>query len=75
METATAEPTMGRKKSAPKPDVDVAKIQSDVMRDARIVVAVTGEGLSEYLSRLLRPLIAKDKAEAIARESGGKPKR
>ena len=65
--------TMGRKKSADKP-VDVAKIESSVMRDARIVVAITGEGLSDYLSRLLRPLVTRDKEQDIAKEHPKKPK-
>jgi transcriptional regulatory protein LevR len=48
------------------------KIDADVLRDARIVTAVTGEGLSEYLSKLLRPIVAKQKEEALEQEKTGK---
>jgi hypothetical protein len=37
-----------------------AKVDVDVMQDARIVVAYSGEKLADYLSRLLRPLVARD---------------
>lgn len=73
MSTGLANRTMGRKKTEVKTDVDITKIHSDVMRDARILVALTGEGLSDYLSRVLRPIVAKDKADAMAKEQ--KPKR
>ena len=64
---------MGRKKTESR-EVAPAKIESSVMRDARIVVAITGEGLSDYLSRLLRPLVTRDKEQAIAKEHPKKPK-
>lgn len=57
---------MGRKKT--ERSVDIVKIDSAVVRDARIIVAITGEGLSDYLSRLLRPLVTRDKEQAIAKE-------
>ena len=65
---ATAERTMGRKKTAEKPSrvtPEVAKIDPDVMDHARIVVAFTGEGLGSYLSRLLRPLVITDRNEIV----------
>ena len=74
LSTGLAELEMARKK-AEKPEHGMAKLASDVLRDARIVVAITEEGLSEYLSRLLRPLVAKDKAALLERERGEKPKR
>lgn len=59
---------MARKKPE-KRSVEPAKIDAQVMRDARVVAALTGEGLSEYLSRLLRPLVARDKAAAVTKEA------
>jgi hypothetical protein len=44
------------------------KLDADVLRDARIVCAITGGGLSTYLSGRLRPFIARDKEAAIERE-------
>ena len=73
MSVGLLEPEVGRKKAPVKPDVMVTKIGSKVIRDARIVTAMSGEGMAEYLTRLLEPIVAKDKADAIARE--GKPKR
>ena len=70
MSTGTA--GMGRKKT--ERSVDIVKIDSAVVRDARIIVAITGEGLSDYLSRLLRPLVTRDKEQAIAKEHPKKPK-
>jgi hypothetical protein len=59
-----AETSMAKKKAQSKPEVGMAKIASDVLKDARIVVAYTEEGLTEYLSRILRPIVARDKEEA-----------
>lgn len=73
MTSALVAQPMAKKKTAARADVEIAKIRASVLRDARIVVAVTGEGLSEYLSRVLEVAVAKDKAEALAREQ--KPKR
>jgi hypothetical protein len=44
------------------------KLDADVLRDARIVCAITGGSLSTYLSGRLRPFIALDKEAAIERE-------
>lgn len=58
---------MARKK--PEKTVDVVKIDSAIVRDARVVVALTGDGLGEYLSRVLGPIVARDKAAAMAKEA------
>jgi hypothetical protein len=63
---------MGRKKAPTKPAVGPAKLELDVLRDARIVVAFSGEGLTEYLSRVLRPIVAKDKEAAKAADAKAK---
>jgi hypothetical protein len=66
---------MSRKKRETRP-VEMAKIDSAVLRDARIVVAMTGEGLSEYLSRLLAPAVARDKRSLLRKElPGDEPKK
>ena len=64
MSSVTTEmPPMARKRPNspnPPPARDIAKVDVDVMQDARIVVAYSGEKLADYLSRLLRPLVARD---------------
>jgi hypothetical protein len=75
MSVATEPPPMTRKKRETRP-VEMAKLDSAVLRDARIVVAMTGEGLSEYLSRLLAPAVARDKRALMRKElPGDEPKK
>lgn len=50
-----------------KPQYAIAKIDALVMRDARVVVASTGEKLADYLSRLLAPIVASDRDTEMAR--------
>lgn len=64
MSLALTETEMARKKATSKPAVGPAKLELDVLKKARAVVGLTGEGLSEYLSRLLAPLVEKDFDEA-----------
>ena len=74
MSTDLAEPPiMARKRSeaGKKTPATMAKIHADVMEDARIVVAVSQEGLTDYLSRLLRPLVARDRRAIIKRKAEG----
>jgi hypothetical protein len=62
-----------------RPKYSVTKIDADVLRDARIVCSITGEDLQDYLTRLLKPLVARDKDGAFDRErtasEGPKPKK
>jgi len=52
--------TRPKKTSGPAQGREMAKIDAKIMRDARIVVAYTGERLTDYLSRLLAPLVSRD---------------
>lgn len=53
------------------PKYMVAKIGAHVIRDARIVCSITGEDLQDYLTRLLEPLVTRDKIEAFEKERTG----
>ena len=75
MSTGLAVKPMGKKKSPTTPKMGVTKIDEAILRDARIVVAVTNEPLGIYLSRLLKPLIVKDKEVVLKQETAPKPKR
>jgi hypothetical protein len=47
-------------------DVPV-KLDADVVRDAKIVAAYKAKSLAEYLSELVRPLVARDLEQEHAR--------
>ena len=55
-------------------NLEVTKIDAEILRDARIVVSIRGGQLSEYFNSLLRPLVTRDKASALAQEQAGKEK-
>jgi hypothetical protein len=46
----------------------VTKVGTNLLRDARIVCSITGEALQDYLTRILEPIIAKDKDRAFQQE-------
>ncbi len=73
MSTGTAPPPMAKKK-AETTKMGVTKINEDVLDDARITVSYTKEGLGEFLSRLLAPIVAKERelAEAKYKQAKGK---
>lgn len=44
------------------------KVDADILRDSRIVCAITGEDIQDYVSRALAPIVARHKEEAMALE-------
>ena len=51
----------------PKPRTLSVKLEMDVVESARIVTGYGTESMTELLSRLLRPALAKMEQEAVAR--------
>lgn len=68
MMEAVLERPVGRPKKVGKIELGAVKTHASVLRDARIVVSVTGEPLADYVARLLAPQVAKDKAEVLKKE-------
>jgi ATP-dependent Clp protease adapter protein ClpS len=64
-----AEAPVARKK---RTDATV-KIDVEVLRKAKVVAAIRDVTLAEYLTEVLRPIVEKDHARAIADEA--KPRR
>lgn len=52
-----------------KPKALSVKLHVDVIEAARIVAAYRGEPISDMLSDILRPILAKLEAEEVARRS------
>jgi hypothetical protein len=50
----------------------VTKIGTNLLRDARIVCSITGEALQDYLTRVMEPIVARDKEQAFERERTAK---
>jgi hypothetical protein len=46
------------------------KLEIDVIESARIVAAYRGETMTEMLSEILRPILAKMEQEAVAKRHG-----
>jgi len=67
-------PEKGEARMARKParKDEQAKVDAEVLRQARIVCAYRGIVLAEYLSGILKPTVAKDLAEEQAKAT--KPK-
>jgi hypothetical protein len=57
--TGTARPKMPSKNKPQRPDKAV-KIARDLASKAKLIADTRGTSISEYLSELLRPLIARD---------------
>ena len=53
-----------------KPKTLSVKLHLDVIESARIVAAFTGETMTDLMSDILRPALAKMETEAIARRTG-----
>lgn len=74
MSTGLMEPTMSTEK--PKvPDVQSVKLKMDVIQSARIVASCRGISITELLSDILRPIVAKMEREEMQkrlRHSGTK---
>jgi len=78
MGLALEDPPMAKEKSE-KPNVEMAKIESDVMEIARLAVAMErkvkgkdeARNLSEFLSGLLRPAVIKEYARLKAQIDKG----
>lgn len=52
-----------------KPKTLSVKLEMDVIESARIVTAYKGESMTELLSKILRPILAKMEQEEIAKRS------
>lgn len=66
--------SMPRRKDDAKRDDTPVRVDSAVVRDARIVAASRDVSLAEYISDLIRPLVARDLdalQQELARRSGG----
>ena len=50
---------------------ETARIDSEVMRLARVIAASRNQTVAEYLSNTLKPLVTRDYAEFIAKEAKG----
>jgi hypothetical protein len=69
MSTGLAEtPTMGKRR-VDKPTMESVKIRSKVMDSARIVAAYTGEAMSDMLSDILEPILARREQEEAAKRA------
>jgi predicted HicB family RNase H-like nuclease len=70
---ATVEKDMARKRDKPEKTErkdEPARIDSDVLRIARIVASYEQKSLSDYLSDTLRPIVDRDHAKHIRKYSG-----
>jgi hypothetical protein len=61
------------------PKTVLAKLELDVVQQARAVCPLLGRTMSEYLSAILRPVLSRDLAEALAKlqqqtERPGRPR-
>lgn len=50
----------------------VAKLGVNLLRDARIICSITGEDLQDYLTRVMEPIVARDKEQAFEKERAEK---
>lgn len=76
MSRGVASHPMPRRKDSPKRNDAPAKIDAEVIRDAKIVAACRDITLAEYLSELIRPLVARDlEQELEKRAKGPRPKK
>ncbi|MEJ7636466.1 MAG: hypothetical protein WKF75_00375 [Singulisphaera sp.] len=57
------------RKDAPKRNDSPAKIATEVIDDAKVVATLRKITLAEYLSELLRPLVARDLDMELAKRS------
>ncbi len=74
MDTMTVPAVKGRKMAKyPPRDDEQVKVGREVVKSARIVCAYRGEGMAEYLTRLIAPLLDRDLTEEQAKAV--KPKR
>lgn len=70
MPVATLEP---RPMAIKTPDTQSVKLKLDVIQSARIVASCRGESITDLLSDILRPIIAKmEREEMQKRLKGGK---
>jgi len=70
MSQGTLEPPMADE----KPKTLSMKLHVDVIESARIVAAYRGEAMTDMLSDILRPILAKMEREEVAKRTGEKPK-
>jgi hypothetical protein len=71
MSTAVLEQTMAEE----KPKTMSVKLHIDVIEAARIVAAYRGDSMTDMLSDILRPVLAKMEREEIAKRAKGKGSR
>ena len=69
---ASAEATMGRKKSGSGPKLAATKIDRDLIHKAKLIAADRGEPMAGYLSAILRPAVERDWAKMV-RKAGAEP--
>jgi hypothetical protein len=73
MSIGLLDPIMSTEK--PKPDVQSVKLKLDVIQSARIVASCRGASITELLSDILRPIVAKMEREEMTKrlkEKGSK---
>ena len=71
-EVPVLEEPMARKRAAKRPTVNVA-IEEDVVKSARLVSALTERPMSEIISEILRPILARMETDGMARRSAARP--
>jgi hypothetical protein len=74
MATAIATLSVAKKKSrAPEQTLKSVKLAADVVESARIISAITDEGMSDMLSNILRPILFRLEKEAQEKRAKRKP--
>lgn len=75
MQALVAERTMAKPKAdRPGPKYENTKIESEVLRLARLVCASRNIGLAEFLTSMLAGPVAKEWDAELAREQAKKPR-
>ena len=68
-------PALMERPSVAKRNDETVRVDADILRKARIVAAIKGLSLAEYLSEVLRPAVDREHAELVTEEAKGvKPK-
>jgi hypothetical protein len=72
MTAALREPQMAKRKASKEgeaPGKTTVKLAEDVARKARIVAAIRGVDLFDYLDSIVRPIIDRDHERAVREEA------
>ena len=69
---AESRPMARTRPDAAKRNDETARVDSEVMRMARVLAAARNQTVAEYLSSTLKPLVTRDYNDFIAKEAKSK---